>query len=160
MERGLGKGSRLTYRTRIGIPQRTGRLQGSESNQINILNTHLLVAQVQELVELNTTVGESTERPLLLEVGGDLGVGNGGISLQSVPRNVPSALPHRPPHHNTASALTILRMSLAVLRWRLEGSLLAVFGTESELRRVAGRLLMLVGILLYSSQPPARGRLQ
>ena len=43
--------------------------------------THLLVAQVQELVKLNSAVGEGAERALLLEVGSDLGVGNGGISL-------------------------------------------------------------------------------
>ena len=47
--------------------------------------THLLVAQVQELVKLNSAVGEGAERPLLLEVGSDLGVGNSGISLQSEP---------------------------------------------------------------------------
>ena len=46
------------------------------------IHAHLLIAQVKELIELNTTVREGTERPLLLEVGGDLGVGNGGISLQ------------------------------------------------------------------------------
>ena len=44
-------------------------------------STHLLVAQVQELVELNPAVGEGAERPLLLEVGSDLGIGNSGISL-------------------------------------------------------------------------------
>lgn len=44
-------------------------------------DTHLLVAQVQELIKLNTTVRERAERPLLLEVGGDLGVGDGGIGL-------------------------------------------------------------------------------
>ena len=44
--------------------------------------THLLVAQVQELVKLNPTVGERTERPLLLELGGEGGVGNFGIGLQ------------------------------------------------------------------------------
>ena len=55
----------------------------SESNyDIRSGYAHLLIAQVKELVELNTTVREGTERPLLLEVGGDLGVGNGGISLQ------------------------------------------------------------------------------
>lgn len=41
--------------------------------------THLLVAQVQELVELDAAVGEGTEGPPLLEVGGDLGVSD--ISL-------------------------------------------------------------------------------
>ena len=44
--------------------------------------THLFIAQIQELVKLNSTVGEGTEGPLLLEVGGDLRVGNGGVSLQ------------------------------------------------------------------------------
>ena len=44
--------------------------------------TDLFVAQIQELVKLNSTVGEGTEGPLLLEVGGDLRVGNGGVSLQ------------------------------------------------------------------------------
>lgn len=43
--------------------------------------THLFVGKVKELVELDATVGEGTEGPPLLEVGGDLGVGNGGISL-------------------------------------------------------------------------------
>lgn len=43
--------------------------------------THLFVGQVKELIKLDTTVGEGTEGPPLLEVGGDLGVGNGGISL-------------------------------------------------------------------------------
>jgi len=38
--------------------------------------THLLVAHVQELIELNATVGEGTESPLLLEISGDLRVGN------------------------------------------------------------------------------------
>ena len=50
-------------------------------NDIETAYAHLLIAQVKELIELNTTVREGTERPLLLEVGGDLGVGNGGISL-------------------------------------------------------------------------------
>ena len=44
--------------------------------------TDLFIAQIQELVKLNSTVGEGTEGPLLLEVGGDLRVGNGGVSLQ------------------------------------------------------------------------------
>ena len=43
--------------------------------------TDLFIAQIQELVKLNSTVGEGTEGPLLLEVGGDLRVGNGGVSL-------------------------------------------------------------------------------
>jgi len=38
--------------------------------------THLLVAHVQELIELNATVGEGTESPLLLEISGDLRVSN------------------------------------------------------------------------------------
>ena len=45
--------------------------------------THLLIAQIQELVELNTTVRERTERPLLLELGGEGGVGNFGVGLQT-----------------------------------------------------------------------------
>lgn len=49
------------------------------SRLVTAVYTHLLVAQVQELVELNTPVGEGTEGPPLLEVGGDLGVSD--ISL-------------------------------------------------------------------------------
>lgn len=45
------------------------------------LKTHIFIAQIQELFKLDSTVGEGTEGSLLLEVGGDLGVGNGGISL-------------------------------------------------------------------------------
>ena len=55
------------------------------------LHTHLLIAQVQELVKLNPTVGERTERPLLLELGGEGGVGNLGIGLRNSHKNGPSA---------------------------------------------------------------------
>jgi hypothetical protein len=39
-------------------------------------DTHVLIAQVQELLELDTTVRESTEGSLFLELGGDGGIGN------------------------------------------------------------------------------------
>ena len=71
--------------------------------------TYLLVAQVQELVELNAAVGEGAERPLLLEVGSDLGIGDSGISLANGSQ-VPSAL-HPPSSRDLATGtLTILRL--------------------------------------------------
>lgn len=78
------------------------------------VHTHLLVTEVQKLVELNTTVGESTERPPLLEVGGELGVGYGGISLSSYQQTLhqhstPSTKPPCSTHH--------LEDVVAVLRW-------------------------------------------
>ena len=45
--------------------------------------THFLLAQVQELIELDAPVGEGTERPLLLEISSQLRVGHTGISLNS-----------------------------------------------------------------------------
>ena len=45
------------------------------------LRTHLLVAEVEELIELDPTVGERAERPLLLELGGEGGVGDLGVGL-------------------------------------------------------------------------------
>ena len=78
--------------------------------------THLFVAQIQELVELNTPVRERTEGPLLLEVGGDLGVGNGGISLSSPQQTFRQHFQSFCIHRRYA-ALTILKVSLAVLRW-------------------------------------------
>ena len=55
--------------------------------------THLLIAQIQELVELNTTVRERTERPLLLELGGEGGVGDVSVSLQMPSQTVSIFLP-------------------------------------------------------------------
>ncbi len=110
----------------VNVPQRTGnRYMSAQIGHGGTGHTHLLVAEVQKLVELDTTVRERAERPPLLEVGGDLGVGNGGISLHIAPENAPSALPRLPSHTNIAATLTILRMSLAVLRRGLEGSLLS-----------------------------------
>jgi len=45
-------------------------------NQSDSQCANLLVAEVQELLELNATVGEGSESPLFLELGGELGVGN------------------------------------------------------------------------------------
>ena len=55
--------------------------------------THLLIAQIQELVELNTTVRERTERPLLLELSGEGGVGDVSVSLQMSSQTVSIFLP-------------------------------------------------------------------
>lgn len=64
------------------IPQRTVEVnQSTPANSDDRSVTHLLVAQVQKLVELDSAVRERAERALLLEVGSDLGVGNGGVSL-------------------------------------------------------------------------------
>jgi hypothetical protein len=52
-----------------------------KQNNTRISNTHLLIAQIQELVQLNSTVRERAEGSLLLEISGDLGIGNRGISL-------------------------------------------------------------------------------
>jgi len=54
-------------------------LETSTSTGMDELN-ELLIAQIQKFIELNPTVGEGTEGSLLLEVGSDLGVSNGGIS--------------------------------------------------------------------------------
>ena len=88
--------------------------------------TYLLVAKVQELVELNAAVGEGAERPLLLEVGGHLGVGNGGISLASgrpfsIPPSYAMTLSIGSTHH-----LEIVVGGLAV---GLEGWLLRLLST-------------------------------
>ena len=63
----------------------------NQTNEGKTTRTHLLVAQVKELVKLNPTVGERTERPLLLELGGEGGVGNLGIGLRKPHKNGPSA---------------------------------------------------------------------
>ena len=55
--------------------------------------THLLIAQIQELVELNTTVRERTERPLLLELSGEGGVGDVSVSLEMPSQTVSIFLP-------------------------------------------------------------------
>lgn len=72
----------------------------------NTWATHLLIAQVQELVQLDTTVRECAERALLLELSREGGVGDLGV-LHS--QNTPSAL--RPPSYAALAAprLTILR---------------------------------------------------
>ena len=54
-------------------------------------NTYLLIAQIQELVQLNSTVRERAEGSFLLEISGDLGIGNGGISLQNPGSTSPPA---------------------------------------------------------------------
>lgn len=41
--------------------------------------THLLIAQVQELVKLDSTVRERAERPLLLKLGGEGGISDLGV---------------------------------------------------------------------------------
>lgn len=43
--------------------------------------THVLVGQIQELLELDSTVGEGAERSPLLNVSSDLGIGNVSVSL-------------------------------------------------------------------------------
>jgi hypothetical protein len=42
-------------------------------------STHLLIREIQELVELDAAERERAERALLLEVSGDLGVGDFGV---------------------------------------------------------------------------------
>lgn len=61
----------------MNIPQRTKCSLESESCRFRgDVHTHLFIAQIQELVEFNSTVGERTERPLLLELSGEGGVGD------------------------------------------------------------------------------------
>jgi hypothetical protein len=61
------------------VPQQTGKIVvRTESRRSTREYTHLFIAQVEELLKLNTTVRERTECALLLEVGGDLGVSNFG----------------------------------------------------------------------------------
>ena len=74
--------------------------------------THLLIAQIQELVELNTTVRERTERPLLLELSGEGGVGDVSVSLQMPSQTVSIFLPLAV----FCDVLTILILSGRVLR--------------------------------------------
>ena len=94
-------------------------LREQQSSDKNVSNgdglAYLLVAQVQELVELNAAVGEGAERPLLLEVGSDLGVGNSGISLSpnttrivSVPFPTNSSKRNSHRKGSTTAGLTIL----------------------------------------------------
>lgn len=45
--------------------------------------TDLLVAQIQQLVELDTTVGKGTEGSPLLEFSGNCGVGDFGLIVLS-----------------------------------------------------------------------------
>lgn len=68
----------------VGLHTSTNWKQGVSNNFPNnqMIWTHVFIAHIQELVELNATVRKGTECPLLLEVGGDLRVGNGGVSLQ------------------------------------------------------------------------------
>ena len=117
--------------------------------------TYLLIAQVKELVKLDTTVRERAERPLLLEVGGDLGVGNGGISLASArPFSIP------PPHTQrtrASAALTILRLSLGVLRWDSRDGSCAAFGRSLK-RGWLGACIEAWECSYTVSQPPTRAR--
>lgn len=39
-------------------------------------STDLLIAEIQEFIELDATIREGSEGPFFLEVGSDLGVGN------------------------------------------------------------------------------------
>ena len=113
----------------------------SESNyNIRAGYAHLLIAQVKELIELNTTVREGTERPLLLEVGSDLGVGNGGISLRKPRKNVPSAPLHRLPYEYSGSTHHLEGVVGGLAVGLKAALLLGGFGTESETRPVADRL--------------------
>lgn len=66
----------------VNVLQRT-ELSICEYGEKNIMSrdTHVLIAQIQELLELDTTVRESTEGSLFLELGGDGGIGNTGVSL-------------------------------------------------------------------------------
>ena len=113
--------------------------------------TDLFIAQIQELVKLNSTVGEGTEGPLLLEVGGDLGVGNGGIGLRQPRKNVPSVLLHRLPHKHSGSTHHLEGVVGGLAVGLKAALLLGGFGTESETRPVAERLGRDVGTKLYSS---------
>ena len=51
---------------------------------------HILIAHVQQFIQLDSTVGEGAERPLLLEVGSNLRVGNRRISLRVTGVNIVS----------------------------------------------------------------------
>jgi hypothetical protein len=50
-------------------------------NNIRRKDTHVLIAQIQELLELNTAVRKGAEGSFLFELGGDGGIGNAGVSL-------------------------------------------------------------------------------
>ena len=85
--------------------------------------THLLITQIQELVELDSTVGECTERPLLLELGCEGGIGD--LSLTTSNRQyfcpfsamfLPS-IPHTSQDQNFV-LLTILRCRVGTSFWR------------------------------------------
>jgi hypothetical protein len=65
------------------VPRRTATNRTSAQYYgIEVERSYLLVAKIQKLVEFDTTVRECAERPLFLEVSGDLGVGDFVISLQ------------------------------------------------------------------------------
>jgi hypothetical protein len=44
-------------------------------------NAYIVIRHVQEFFELNSTIRKRAECPLLLEVGGDLGIGDFSLSL-------------------------------------------------------------------------------
>jgi hypothetical protein len=50
--------------------------------------TDLLVAQIQQLVELDTTVGKGTEGPPLLKFSGDFGVSDFSLVVLSAPQSL------------------------------------------------------------------------
>lgn len=144
------------------VPQRTMRANSSApTNSRTGSTTHLLVAQVQKLVKLDTAVRERAERPLLLEVGSDLRVGNGGISLQTRQKFVRSAI-HSP--STTGDTVYGQHSPSCGCRGRSCGGIGRGDNSCLTLRRrlkawaVAERLWKGVGTLLYSSQPPARAR--
>lgn len=47
------------------------------------MNTHILIAHIQEFLELDAAIRERAERPLLLEVGSHLGVSYACVSLST-----------------------------------------------------------------------------
>ena len=50
--------------------------QSKSGSQSDSQSANFLVAEVQELFELNASVGEGSEGPLFLELGGELGIGS------------------------------------------------------------------------------------
>lgn len=83
---------------------------------------HLLVAQVQKFVELDATVGERTECPLLLELSGEGWVGNLSVSLRTTIAPHPFSIP---PSNSVREESTYHRAFL--------------FGTPRALRGRGGR---------------------
>jgi hypothetical protein len=52
------------------------------------MQTHILIAQIQEFLKLDTTVRECAECSLLLELGSHLRVGYVGVSLSKIAQSI------------------------------------------------------------------------